>query len=357
MEPLLHPLILYAGLALGGVGVYLAMPRRAELPQGVGVLVAAIGAGLIMLTLTITAAEARPNWFFHVFALIALGAALRVITHPRPVYAALYFILTILSTAGLFLLLSAEFLTFALIIIYAGAILITYLFVIMLATQAPSEEHSEALSAYDAIGREPIAATIVGFLLLGAMTGMLNLAVPQMPAPPTGVTGQETLADMPRKVERALVGAGLPAGFTIENVVHARNPDAPYAILLTVPDSAAGSVRAALDAPSESLAAMGRPLFLRNQPRPLSDAELAAGMTQGEPTWTLAFERLPGGLRVNNLERVGMALIARHPLALELAGVILLLALVGAVVLARKQIEIGEEERLEAARRLREAAP
>jgi NADH-quinone oxidoreductase subunit J len=356
LEPLLHPLILYAGLALGGVGVYLAMPRRGSLPQGIGALVAAAGAGLIMLTLTLTAGEARPNWFFHIFALIALGAALRVITHPRPVYAALYFILTILSTAGLFLLLSAEFLAFALIIIYAGAILITYLFVIMLATQAPSEEQTDALPAYDAVGREPVAATIVGFLLLGAMTGMMNIAVPQMTAAPTGVTGQEALAEMPRKVERALVNAGLPEGFVIENVIHARNPDAPYAVLLTVPDSDAQRFREALDAPTEALAALGRPLFLRNQPRPLSDSELAAGMTPGQPTWTLAFERLPESLSVNNLERVGMALIARHPLALELAGVILLLALVGAVVLARKQIEIGDAERLEAARKLREAA-
>jgi hypothetical protein len=48
---------------------------------------------------------------------------------------------------------------FALIIIYAGAILITYLFVIMLATQAADEERVEdRLSGYDAVAREPIAA-------------------------------------------------------------------------------------------------------------------------------------------------------------------------------------------------------
>ena len=62
---------------------------------------------------------------------LGVGSAIRVITHPHPVYAALYFILTIIAMAGLILLLSAEFMAFAVIIVYAGAILVTYLFVIM----------------------------------------------------------------------------------------------------------------------------------------------------------------------------------------------------------------------------------
>jgi NADH-quinone oxidoreductase subunit J len=53
---------------------------------------------------------------------------------------------------------------------------------------------------------------------------------------------------------------------------------------------------------------------------------------------------MPDELTAVNLERVGFALLAEHPLALELAGVILLMALVGAVVVARKQIEAGEAE-------------
>jgi hypothetical protein len=52
---------------------------------------------------------------------------------------------------------------------------------------------------------------------------------------------------------------------------------------------------------------------------------------------------LPDRVQVTNIDGVGFALIAEHPMALELAGVILLMAMLGAVVLARKQIEIGEE--------------
>jgi len=54
---------------------------------------------------------------------------------------------------------------------------------------------------------------------------------------------------------------------------------------------------------------------------------------------------LPEGVQVDNIDSVGFALIAEHPMALELAGVILLMAMLGAVVLARKQVEIGEAEK------------
>ena len=57
---------------------------------------------------------------------------------------------------------------FALVIIYAGAILITYLFVIMLASQSQVEDDDEGVSEYDAIGRGPITAPNASFALLAA---------------------------------------------------------------------------------------------------------------------------------------------------------------------------------------------
>ena len=83
-----------------------------------------------------------------------------MITHHRPVFAALYFVLVVLSSAGLFLMLEAEFMAFALIIVYAGAILITYVFVIMLAQQAPVPGEEARQAEYDVIPREPAAAVV-----------------------------------------------------------------------------------------------------------------------------------------------------------------------------------------------------
>jgi hypothetical protein len=51
----------------------------------------------------------------------------------------------------------------------------------------------------------------------------------------------------------------------------------------------------------------------------------------------------------NNSQRLGVALVRKFPVSLELAGVILLMAMFGAVVLARRQIEIGDEEKRAAA--------
>src|SRR5690606_206086 len=118
------------------------LPNRQERAvQWIGLAVVA-AAGLILLALLLRA-EAGMGVFFWIFAGVAVLAALRVITHTRPVYSALYFVLSVLSTAGLFVLLWAEFLGVALVIVYAGAILVIYVFVIMLATQAHASEEAE----------------------------------------------------------------------------------------------------------------------------------------------------------------------------------------------------------------------
>jgi NADH-quinone oxidoreductase subunit J len=109
--------------------------------------------------------------YFWIFSAIALIGAVRVITHRQPVYSALYFVLTVFATAGLFLLLQAEFIAASLVLIYAGAILVTYVFVIMLAAQAaPSPKGALAvLAEHDTVSREPFAATLAGFVLMGVM--------------------------------------------------------------------------------------------------------------------------------------------------------------------------------------------
>jgi NADH-quinone oxidoreductase subunit J len=109
--------------------------------------------------------------YFWIFSSIAIFAALRVITHTKPVYSALYFVLTVFASAGLFLLLWAEFMAAALILIYAGAILITYVFVIMLAAEAsaPGKTGATAFTEHDLLSRDPVLASAVGFALMGVM--------------------------------------------------------------------------------------------------------------------------------------------------------------------------------------------
>ncbi len=307
---LIHPVILYAAVALGALGVCMALPRRGINPQIIGALIAAGAAGLVILFLSIKAinlGEGLPNPFFYIFSIIALGASLRVITHPRPVYAALFFILTIIASAGLYLILAAEFMAFALIIVYAGAILITYLFVIMLATQAPSEEEADALTGYDSTSREPIAATFAGFVLLAVLTSMLFQGANELPPPGDQATSEALLAELPGKVERELKRAHLM----------------PIGSVIATDERGEALIEIYADGEGEGTGSV--------------TLELASGEMREVP--------LPAGLGVSNVERIGMNLLADYPGLIEIAGIILLMAMLGAIVLARRKTMADDEDK------------
>lgn len=69
---------------------------------------------------------------FFIFGFVAAVAAVMMITRNNPVIAALYLILNMASLAGLYLTLNAQFIAVAQVIVYAGAIMVLFLFVIML---------------------------------------------------------------------------------------------------------------------------------------------------------------------------------------------------------------------------------
>lgn len=73
-----------------------------------------------------------PALLFYVFAVMAVGAALLVITLRNPVYSAFSLLVTFLSVAALFLLRHAEFVAIVQIFVYGGGIMVLFLFVIML---------------------------------------------------------------------------------------------------------------------------------------------------------------------------------------------------------------------------------
>lgn len=310
---MISPIILYAMIALGALGVLLALPRAKASFALPGFLIGATAGGVVLAALgskALADGGDLPNLYFYVFGFVALAAALRVVTHPRPVYSALYFILTILATCGLFLILSAEFMAFALVIIYAGAILITYIFVIMLATQAPTQDMVENLPTFDRVAREPVLATISGFLLLAVLSTLLAQGVPTLKMPEASQS-DAMLAELPLRIERSLreldtlgeEGGILPT----ESLARAVEQDGSAGEYL-------------IDVEQRTVVVQ-------------VDAEDGARRTVA---W-------PEALSLSNTEGVGYELIKAHPGAIEIAGVILLMAMLGAVVLARKQMQIDED--------------
>ncbi|MFM9956882.1 MAG: NADH-quinone oxidoreductase subunit J [Phycisphaerales bacterium] len=373
---ILSPIALYAFLAIGAVGIALSLPRPRISPQLIGGIIAAAGFGGLFLY--IAATDKPQPIFFYIFALIAILSGIRVISHPRPVYAALYFIFTILSSSVLYLLMGAEFMAFALLIIYAGAILITYLFVIMLATQAPTEDQAEALSEYDSYSREPVLAVTLGFVLLACLTGYMARAMTDLRPRATETNASALLNQMPRKALDALAARGVFEMFDRPTLAGLGNMIDPRtnSVLLGLDRTKLDKFAARVDDPKfnelfggpegarDTLAMIRGEKIRESMPgggfgKPSADVD-EAGNAVAAPAApevkinanaTFVRVGIPKDLTVQNVELVGFALVARHPMALELAGIILLMAMLGAVVLARKQVELGEAEKIAAAAR------
>lgn len=72
------------------------------------------------------------DYIFYFFSSILILASLKVITANNPVYSALSLVLAFFSAAGIWLLLHAEFLAIALVLVYVGAVMVLFLFVVMM---------------------------------------------------------------------------------------------------------------------------------------------------------------------------------------------------------------------------------
>jgi NADH-quinone oxidoreductase subunit J len=70
--------------------------------------------------------------FFYLFSVVLLFAAFRVITARNPVHAVLHLILAFSQAAAIWLLLKAEFLAIVLVLVYLGAVMVLFLFVVMM---------------------------------------------------------------------------------------------------------------------------------------------------------------------------------------------------------------------------------
>ncbi len=105
---------------------------------------------------------------FFLFAVIAIAAAIMMIVHRNPIYSALFLILTLFMLAGLFVLLNAPFIAAVHIIIYAGAIMVLFLFVIMLLglTSDKTKERTSKLLLFSGIFITGILLIELGFILI-----------------------------------------------------------------------------------------------------------------------------------------------------------------------------------------------
>lgn len=156
-------------LLVGGVGLWLLLPTRWRIGKVLGALLVAISGGLIAYDLPRLGSWVDEGVFW-LLAAVTLAAAVATIASQSPVYSAIWFALSLLGTAGLFLFQGAQFLGGATVVVYAGAIVVTFLFVIMLA-------QPEGHSLYDRLtwgGLPKVLGVVAACLLLGILTYMMN---------------------------------------------------------------------------------------------------------------------------------------------------------------------------------------
>lgn len=149
-------------LVLLGANILLLFPstgRKSGIPGFLLLPVTLAGLGWVFLQPT---GDLVRDLLFYMAGGTAVLGGLLMTTQRNPVYAALWFAVATLGVCGLFVINSAPFLAAVTIIVYAGAIVVTFVFVIMLAQQ-------EQGSGYDRIPQQPFLATVLGCLLVGTM--------------------------------------------------------------------------------------------------------------------------------------------------------------------------------------------
>jgi NADH-quinone oxidoreductase subunit J len=150
------------GTLLLALGMWLLLPRGTTRGWWFGLVLTLTSFALFASRMPILGDCATTGTFGFLAAVTVIAAAMTV-TLRNPVYCAIWFALSLLATAGLFMLQGAQFLGVATVVVYAGAILVTFLFVLMLA-------NPEGQAFYDRLSWEAPLSAATGALMVGILT-------------------------------------------------------------------------------------------------------------------------------------------------------------------------------------------
>jgi NADH:ubiquinone oxidoreductase subunit 6 (subunit J) len=353
-----EPWHIWLPVVLGAIAIYLLLPRPDSHSRrgqrwcgGLTSAAALVLAGRFLIHATGVHPEVILFYAFSAMAVISGGMML---TQINPVHAALSFAMVVLSSCGLFLLQAAPFLMAATTIVYAGAIVVTFLFVIMLAQQAGTSDA-------DHRSREPLLASVGSFVLLAALLYLLQASydtsaldailarireakkqktaqamvevlkdeeedgqsnfkfldrLGSIYAEPQGFFPQPRLANR-IDIDRYKVDWGMARGIDADG----KRVEAMRHVLIDLEKDIRevrdqyGSMKPSVSAP----------------PRSQLSEELYSTNVTGEPA--------PGHLPVENTAFLGRSLFTDFLIAVELAGTLLMVAVIGAIAITHRREE------------------
>jgi NADH-quinone oxidoreductase subunit J len=344
---------------LGTLAIYWLLPKPRGRSLAFGTF-SAIAAAVVLLS-WITASFGEPakdtieKCLFWLFSGSAIFFATVFLTQRNPARGAIAFAFVIVSVCGLFLLLAAPFLMAATIVIYAGAIIVTFLFVLMLSHTGEAADENDR-------SREPLLGSLAGFCFLGLVLFANYLSSPQAVAdggresilPMRAVTGDE-------RAELLRLANEMQAAATITNKDELATQTSSFrerfGKILGFPsvESSAGTrpiperLKPAIDprakatwAAADSLRADVQKTLneidnvsLLATAKP-DDVSKAAGKLLGLRDRVLLLAGR-GELPARNVANIGYTLYTEYILAVEMAGAILLVATIGAVAIANRK--------------------
>ena len=174
---------------LGALGLWLMLPRGTARGRGVGILLATVALGLGASQVP-RLSDWTTDGVFLILAAVTVVSAAAAVTFRSPLYCAIWFGQSLLGTAGLLFFIGAQFLAVATVVVYAGAILVTFLFVLMLA-------QPEGKALYDRVSWEALISAVTGTVIVGVLSMTIGgaLSPGEPPGPPIASPTAEALAD------------------------------------------------------------------------------------------------------------------------------------------------------------------
>ena len=360
-------LVLAAGLAALGCFLLLPKPRGRSVSGGIAALL--IGAAVAGVWILHTFGEPAGDWvgtaLFSLFSFGAIGFGSVLVVQRNPARGAIAFAFVILSTCGLFLLLAAPFLMAATIIIYAGAIVVTFLFVLMLSASGGHSDENDR-------SREPLLGSLAGFAFVGLILFTLQQTHESI-APSTSSDSKDwkKLAPLPTPVitpseKQALAQAAEELKQLESDEFYSLSNQERAAILLRIEELLDEKTVGLLSAKIEGSTKYGsiHPRLAGYRTDRQADAVLKqAEAIRKDGARTLAKVDLAkqlgnvdeakaevrqlreqvlllagaGELPARNTANLGLLLYSEHLLAIELAGTLLLVATIGAIAIAHRK--------------------
>jgi NADH-quinone oxidoreductase subunit J len=172
-------------LLIGTWSLIYLIPPTSRRRRAAGIVLGGLSLFLVLSSVMASLVNVPGQVIFWILAATVLASAVAAISSPSPLYSAIWFALTLLATAGLFVFQGAQFLGVATVVVYAGAIVVTFLFVIMLA-------QPEGRDPFDRISwgwyTKPVSA-IMAALLVVLLTFAFRAGIENQPV--SAATGTE----------------------------------------------------------------------------------------------------------------------------------------------------------------------